>query len=264
MFEYDKAQKVFHIYPPSELSLFGVDFVTMASWYLYAHDGIADAIEISFTHAFDFCRASHYLDTSSTPPSPTFKITPLTVNSITFSKIDLSLLSLDPVSSQGASNTGVVGFVPDKFTVLPASNQPFKITSESNDIEIRGAGFLGPMHTDFSNGTVSMDIYFKITDTSSDFTLFLKHWKLTDWGVLTQIKINGTDVIIIHVDAKEGEGGDKNINSISLRNKDYSSIDYCDYLTLGLNVISIQITPSKDKPSSTTTCGYAIRAIAIE
>ena len=64
--------------------------------------------------------------------------------------------------------------------------------------------------------------------------------------------------IVKYVDALEAEGGENNLLSIALRNQGYGTVDYHDYLQLGMNKFQITITPmGKD-------CGYQIRAISIE
>ncbi len=57
------------------------------------------------------------------------------------------------------------------------------------------------------------------------------------------IVINGDATITRFVDAAEtGSGGD-NVLVVVLRNKDFTSVDYCDHLQMGLNTVSISIAP---------------------
>jgi hypothetical protein len=68
------------------------------------------------------------------------------------------------------------------------------------------------------------------------------------------------NTIIKYVDALEAEGGENNLLSISLRDQNFGSIDFYDYLQLGLN--SVQVTIEAITPNA--DCCYEIRAISIE
>jgi hypothetical protein len=48
---YDGTQ----VYPPSELSLFGVDFVSKVAWLVTPKSGLASSQSISFTHTLTYC-----------------------------------------------------------------------------------------------------------------------------------------------------------------------------------------------------------------
>ena len=94
----------------------------------------------------------------------------------------------------------------------------------------------------------------------------MKHWKKQGGkGIkLTLVINNDTDnAITKYVDAEEAEGAEKNLLIIALRDQNYASVDYHDYLQLGLNSIEITIVNSIDGQYS-ETCGYQIRAISIE
>lgn len=113
--------------------------------------------------------------------------------------------------------------------------------------------------------SLQMTANFKISDTTSEYTLFMKHWKTGATGVMLTLTINGdtANAITKYVDALEAEGGEENMLSIVLRNTDYGSVDYHDFLQLGLNTIDITITPIGGA-ASYANCGYQIRAISIE
>jgi hypothetical protein len=106
-----------------------------------------------------------------------------------------------------------------------------------------------------------MTLLFKITDAVNDYTLFLKHWKTSAMGVTLTITVNGNTAnqLVKTVNSYEAEGGENNLLSIVLRNQNYASIDYSDYLTPGLNSIEIAITPNDGKAA-----GYALRAVSLE
>ena len=82
-------------------------------------------------------------------------------------------------------------------------------------------------------------------------------------GVMLTLTINGdTDnAITKYVDAAEAEGGENNITTIALRNQNYASVNYHDYLQLGLNAIQIDIQPIGKQ--YTADCAYQIRAVSV-
>ena len=94
----------------------------------------------------------------------------------------------------------------------------------------------------------------------SDYTLYIKNWITQSTGVTLSIVVNGdtTNTITKTVDALEAEGGENNLLSIALRDLDFASINYHDFLQLGLN--SVQITM---QPQANTNCTYQIRAMSI-
>jgi hypothetical protein len=80
--------------------------------------------------------------------------------------------------------------------------------------------------------------------------------------VVLQIVVNGdtSNAVTKYVDAIEGEGGDNNLLSIALRDLDFASINYHDYLQLGLNSVAITMEPIDQ---GWADCGYQIRAVSI-
>lgn len=94
-----------------------------------------------------------------------------------------------------------------------------------------------------------------------DYNLFIKNWKTGTLGFQLSIDVNGNK-ITKYVDSREGEGGENNFLSVSLRNKDFSSIDYHNYLLLGFNTITITITPIGGTVDSGSQ--YHMRAISVE
>jgi hypothetical protein len=199
--------------------------------------------------------------------------------------LNLNVLALDPLGVNRSA--AIVGFIPSKFIPPPVMTSPsssvaltqqFKIISTTNDLLIEDttdylnegtSGFtvsqtcLTATWDDNHEFAYQMTMYFKVTDSVTEYRLFLKHWKTEDIGVKLTIVINGdtTNPITKYVDALEAEGGENNLLSISLRNLDFASIDYRDTLQLGLNSIAITMKPVDDNWAN---CGYQIRAVSIE
>lgn len=186
------------------------------------------------------------------------------IKDFTSPSLDLGLLALEPIGSGGNTRDAVVGFVPNQFTVPPSaeSKYAYKITAESNNLEVRGTGFTDVMSTDFTQGPVTMTVYFKVLDTDSDVTLFMKHWKTTAAGCVLQILVNDDTTLTRHIDGLEDEGGGDNVSAIPLRYKQFDSVDYCDFLKIGLNVVTITIKPTQDI-TAPDGAGYAIRALYV-
>ncbi len=281
--------------PPSQLSLFGVDFTMKCVWIMVpALEPVGpDTGTVTITHTMNYCTASH----SGAFPSVTANINPpikFTYTAPSTQPIDLFTYGLDPILS---NNVAIVGFIPNKFIIPPSASstttaQPtqFKIISQSNNLLIQdtsdyskvtssdvGAGFSASetaLTATFTQNCTQLVIKlsFKITDTVNNYTLFMKHWKISTSDVMLQISFNpdlnnpDQDIIITkYVDAQEAEGGENNLLSIALRNQSYGSVDYHDYLQLGLNTIYITITtPSYGTPYTEATPVYQIRAISIE
>ena len=194
-------------------------------------------------------------------------------------------MGLDPLGVN--SSSAIVGFLPVKFippaTITPPATSAtlplkFKTIAATNDLMIQNATDYGSLTTSgFSVSQASLTanwsstqnipytlvMYFKVIDSVSEYTLNIKHWTTQATGVQLTIVINEdtSNTIIKYVTALEGEGGDNNLLSIALRDLDFASIDYHDYLQLGLNSISIKMEPINDNWSS--DCGYQIRAVSI-
>lgn len=244
-------------YPPSELSLFGINFVSKVSW-LVTPPPLATGILINSDHNINFVGATHSFREGK------FEAKISSTSKAYFNQpqdIDLELYALDPILPSDPPGSGVVGFVANKFIVRPADGKPFKIASDSNNLHVRGQGFAAPMTTAFAGDVpATMTVWFKIVDTDSDVTLYLKHWKTGAKACVLTVTINGTS-IVRHVDTAEAEGGGSDVTSVPLRFKDFASIDYCDYIVLGLNTLTLEIKPSADGAAG--AAGYAISALSI-
>jgi hypothetical protein len=97
-------------------------------------------------------------------------------------------------------------------------------------------------------------------DAVEEYSLYVKHWITGSVGVILSITVNEATTITRYVTACEAEGGDNNLLTIALRDLDFVSIDYHDYLQLGLNKVVIDMSPIGDNYES---CVYQIRAVAV-
>jgi hypothetical protein len=269
------------LYPPSELSTFGLNFVMKASWRVYIDNTASTTITIDNTVLF--YTASHFLQ-NGTPKvyldkDPTnlltkndeSKIVPLSL------QLDLNIMALDPIGVNRPA--AIVGFMPTQFVQAPdpdTATKPFKILSATNDLLIQDT-------TDYTQGTpgnfavdnncltatwdkdnpdaLTITLYFKIIDSVSNYVLYIKHWltKVTQVSITCVINQNDNNQLIKYVTALEGEGGDNNLLELALRNLDFTSVNYHDYLQLGLNSVSLTIVPL-----TASDAQYQIRAISIE
>jgi len=256
------------LYPPSELSQFGVDFVATARWIFTLEGDAATTDEIvAFDHAITYWQGTH----DSKGASLVIAAANKAVDTVS---LNLPLLALDPILATGSRNGAIVGFVKGEFICAPASNgAPFRAKSGANTLYVTGSGFDAPATNDtvLSASAVTAaapaqtTLYFKVTDELVELALHLKHWKLTDAGCVVTILVNEPDPahpvspIVRHVDARESGSGTDNLTSVTLRSKDYTSNDFYDYLVVGLNTVTITVTPAEGQ----TTAGYALRAVAI-
>lgn len=269
------------VFPPSQLSQFGIDFTMKAVWVVKGADSL------TVTHSIDYLTATHQLNGSTVNASLN---APQTFT-VTHAALDLCTYGLDPLRHGGGAQAAIVGFIPRQFHVRPVpaavsgrqvtAPTPFKILAPANNLLIEdttdysglaatdaGAGF-APSETALTATftphctSMTMALRFKVIDTEHSYRLYLKHWKTGATGVMLTIVINGdTDHSIVkYVVAFEAEGGENNLLSISLRNLDYGSVDFHDYLQLGLNTIDITLAPAG---GGSADCGYQVRAISIE
>jgi len=257
--------------PPAELAQFGINFVSKASWIVKLSNS---QDKVQFTHDLNYAQCSHsatggvlsvaydvIFDQESQVADDKF--------SVTSDLLDLPLLALDPIENYGSRSGAVIGFIEKRFThYQPAPGSDFEIASNSNNLLLRGKGFPKDpnlktgLSTDFSDGVVEVDVYFKITDPIADFALVIKSWKTTDVDIDLEMVFNGdiANSVTKQIDSKEGEGAENNLLSVGMRNKDYTSLDYHDYLKMGLNHVLIKITPATPSPPA---AGYMMRALAI-
>ncbi|KZN30621.1 hypothetical protein N480_06575 [Pseudoalteromonas luteoviolacea S2607] len=275
------------LYPPSHLSEFGLNFSCQSQTKLIIRENASSIIKV--VHDINLYTATHELsqDSSSNdiPVSvyidagPT-ALTPQGETDISV-ELDLSVLALKPISP--ASPSTIIGFIPSKFSVLPkmsnSDHKPSKfcIFSDNNQLKITD-------NTDYTNKNVNcgfsasqtslnatlnqtctelnLQALFKVIDNTSDYTLYLKHWKTKDSAIKLTFVVNGNteNPIVKYVDALEAEGGEHNLLAITLRDQNFSSVEYEDMLNLGLNSIDITISTTNQDESA----GYALRALSIE
>lgn len=278
------------LYPPSQLAIFGIDFVMKASWLIAVPDGAESRVHID--HNINYFSASHAVlqDKHETVESvgvyvdkePSILHNDEHGDTHTTS-LDLSLMALDPLGTK--ANAAIIGFIPSKFIVRPGGTtdenlqSKFEIISATNDLKIidttpymdltfADAGFSASetaltARFDAMCRDLYMTLYFKVTDLVDDYTLTIKHWKSGSVGVVLTFRFNDDQETVIrkYVDTEEAEGGENNLLSVSLRTLDYASIDYHDFLQLGLNSVEIGIQPIGDEVGG---CEYQVRAISIE
>jgi hypothetical protein len=271
------------LYPPSELSVFGVNFVMKTSWLITINN--TDSDEMVFSQAINLYAASHILNSEKNVIVYRDE-TPVNLSVIDgqslSTTLSLNIMALDPLGN--SEMAAIVGFIPSQFITKPASadsaeSMPskFKIISTTNELMVQDStkyvagstcGFTASqtyLNATFSqvNSSLQITLYFKVVDVIKDYNLYLKHWTTTAEDVMLTLVINDdyANPITKYVDAIEGEGGANNLLGVSLRNQDYASIEYHDYLQLGLNSIQITMQPIN---ANFSNCGYQIRAISIE
>ena len=283
-----------YVLPPSHLSLYGVNFVESAKWRIQmpqTYDGADETV--TFTHTLTCIKACHtagdkqnveeydttgqpVLDSSGNPimlpvVPAVAKLSTMEEFTYTSSPIDVVKLGLDPIVDEGTGNGAVVGFVLSQFISLPPrSDATFRITSASNNILVTGSGFTAPvnndspMTADLSAGSVTFQVFFKDVDYTGDLSLYLKHWISSSASLcFVAVSVNKLPPIYRHVDAQENGSGSDNVMTLVLRNQDFSSADFYDYLVKGLNQLTITVSASHD-PTGTSNPGiYSLRALAI-
>jgi hypothetical protein len=261
------------VFPPSKLALFGLSFVSRASWLYTMADTAQPADVVSFRHAVSYATATHGIfDTKI--QGEIDQVLPswaLPAAGATATQLDLGRLALDPIPSDPNAGGAIVGFVLSQFVVAPSPTAHFSVKSAANNLLVTGTGFDTPASDDaaMQASAVStttpavMRVEFKIADVDEIYVLFIKHWKTTPAGCVMTLTINagrqGSATVIRHVDAEEAGSGTDNMAKIVLRNRDYTTGEFYDYLQMGLNTVDITVTPA----APATSAGYAVRALAV-
>jgi hypothetical protein len=254
------------LYPPSQISQFGMNFVAHGRWvFLVPTPGPADE-EVTFNHVVNYWEGSHSVagtalkaQFAQVGPAAGFQLPAVVLN--------LPLLSLKPISALGSGNGAVVGFVASEF-IAPPGPDPFRIKSSANNLYVtKGTNFAASSGDDsVLSATVTtaapagFTIQFKIDDPEIELALHLKHWKTDDGDCKVTFTLNGASEVVRYVDALKAGSGADNLTTVILRLRDYTSQDFYDYLRMGLNQIDVAISPAEGSAS----CGYAIRALAIQ
>lgn len=242
--------------PPSELSLFGLDFTQTAAWIITFPEGENISETISLKHKINSFSATHQLNGNDLSASMD-SANESSVAEFQIGALDLSLYSLSPIFKRDIAS---IGFLKSEFIAVPAKySDTFKIMSNITNLMITGTGFDKNMTSDFSSPT-SMDLTFKIPNHEKSYALELIHsvgnesgdckveWLINDkhQGSLTLCNDTSTE--------KQNAR-----TTISLRNVDYESLNFHDYLTIGVNNIKLTFTPiDKTKKNS-----YNISVITI-
>ncbi len=265
----------------SDLAIYGLNFVTKAIWRVYADNKLSQSTNVTINHPSYLYSADHFLDPSSKPivfiDNGLQTYVPNDADGNKPVSFDLNLIALDPIGVN--HDTAAMGFIQNRFIptqpTLPLT-AGWKILSRTNDIIVTDT-------TDYSKDSsaifyslssnclsvgwpgqkmgVELTLTFKVIDLVNEYTLNLKHWLPAGTGIKLTVSINGDtgNSLIRYVQDKEGEGGDNNLLSIDLRNLDFSSINYHDYLQLGVNTIQIKIEPADEDWASI----YFLRALSI-
>lgn len=275
---FDDDNNEAYVFPPSQLSLFGLDFVMKARWRVDLPDvPVADALTV--THQISYVVGSHGLYASTNAQGTTNYDLEATLAvltdppySFTGPQLNLPLLALDPIVAGHAENGAAIGFgysAVNRFIYpAPGADNPtgaFQIVSPGNNLLVSGTGFssTSPLALSYdgtasSFPTVSLTIQFKIVDSTRDYTLYLKHWLTAPQDILLQICINSSPPISRLISSYETQAGDGNVLEIVLRNKDFASADFYDYLQLGCNTVQIGLTAGANNPA-----GYTLQAVAV-
>lgn len=237
------------VLPPSELSLYGLDFTTQASWFVEFEGDIVEDEILSLSHEIECYTASHGLLSSRVSASLDNSSQAKTCN-FSSKPLNMSRYSLAPVDVYNADGASIV-FKNDEFTYRPETEADnFKIMSANNELEVCGSGFMETMKSSLKNNA-KIEIYFKVDNNISNYDLFIMHWLKDNktpcninWTINDKYK--GSSV----VNAISDLNGEDNMTKISLRNNNYSLLNSFDYLVMGLNKIELEIVP-QDIPMDT-------------
>jgi hypothetical protein len=274
------------LYPPSELAMFGVNFLMKSLWRVIIDD--TASTNLVFNHTISPYLATHVIEDNQVVVYMNNKANPLTTTAAGSADqtatitLDANMMALDPLGVN--SDAAIVGFIPNKFIPPVSGTVPnyFKTIATTNDLIIedttcypsdKGSGFtlsqtcLTATWSNSQNFVYQITLYFKVIDSVSDYTLYTKHWITQSTGVTLSIVVNGdtSNTITKSVDALEAEGGENNLLTIALRNLDFASVSYHDYLQLGLNSVQITMQPvtALEPTPVWSNCAYQIRAVSI-
>lgn len=241
------------VLPPSQLSQFGVDFTMTAAWVIDFPDGITSDETVEIAHTTTSYTASH--SSSGNAISASLQTSSSAAEAI-YSSGELSLAdySLIPLNGPGAGNGSAIGFTTTPFTIAPSGpTSSFKVASPANTLLATGQGFSPGMTTSFTDA-VNIQLTFKVADFGNEYALLLMHWIGENSGACKIAwTVNKTASGVLYVDAPEGGGGQGNISSLALRDTDFTSINFHDYLIVGTNVVDLVITPADDGGSASYT-----------
>jgi hypothetical protein len=246
--------------PPSELSLFGLDFTSHAAWLIDFPDGISSDEILTLSHKTTNFTASHE-KSEKTLSAKLQSINEASTAMYSSGPLNLSQYSLAPIEISSVEGIPSIGFKVNEFTYPPkTSSDNFKIVSSKNNLEVMGTGFDSIMTSSFKTIPV-INLYFKIEDTSFDYSLIFIHWLEKGSGSCTlSWTVNGQYVGLINLNRQQNNENAENMDKVSLRNLNYSSCNYHDYLVVGLNHVEIRIEPT----GKSTNHLYTLSSISIQ
>lgn len=249
------------VLPPSELAMFGLDFTSQVCWLIdFPNDCTEDSELVTLLHETSVFTASHRVDggqVSAKLQSENEASTAIYNSPI----LDLSLFSIAPIDLSVSENPATIGFRVDRFTIAPKEmSGSFKISSAINDLLVIGKGFDPSMTSDLTFPP-EITIYFKVSEKVFDYELSLIHWLGKSSGAcIVNWIVNDQYLGTLTLNANESADGQSCTSRISLRKlDDFSSVNFHDYLAIGLNKISLHILPADQG----TSHEYTLSAIAI-
>jgi hypothetical protein len=247
--------------PPSQLSQFGIDFTMTASWMLVYPDAITVDETVTFEHTITCLTASHQLSGNADSPITATLQTASAANSnkVTSPALSLSAYGLTPLTATAVSQSTAIGFSAANWTIAPTSARgTCKVVSPGDTLQVEAVGFDETMTSDFSAAT-SVTLTFKVPDHNLPYTLALMHW-IGAGGDPVEVawNVNGKGSGTLYVDSTQGEGAQNNASVIAMRDNDFSSMSFHDYLIVGTNTVTLTMT--RDGSDATS---YCLNAIAI-
>lgn len=251
-----------YIHPPSDLSLFGIDFTSKSSWMLYKNDDNRSDDFIQFQHDIDYTVASHGLKSSSASSElsgadsePFAVLNNYGALKLTSQPVDLCRLALAPLPS----GIAVIGFRKPQLRKLIANTSSGRIISDNNDLLVDIQGFSQGFESRVNDTQKSsIVVQFKLADDRASATLQIRHWIAGAGACRLKISINGNQLPDKYATDPFDANGEQNLLLVTLRHQDFSSQNYCDYLVPGINLVNIEF----DSPSD-TPCVYTLDALGV-
>ncbi|MDO8777362.1 MAG: hypothetical protein Q7K57_53340 [Burkholderiaceae bacterium] len=237
------------VLPPSQLSQFGIDFTMTANWLLLYTSPITAAETLQFTHKITRYTASHQASgatgAGTSPITATLQNLTAAANAvITPLPLGLSEYGLSPIARTSVASDSAIGFAVANWTIAPTSSRSAcRVVSPGDTLQIDALGFDGSMTSDFSAPKTELTLTFKVADHNLRYTLSLMHWLGAGSGpvnVAWNVNAKGTGTVV--VEAERGEGAQGNTSVIAMRNLDFSSTSFHDYLVVGTNTVTLTIT----------------------
>lgn len=237
------------VLPPSQLSQFGIDFTMTANWLLLYTNPISAAETLQFSHTITSYTASHMASGVTGPGTLPITATLQSLSDAAQAVINppalpLSDYGLSPIARATVAPDSAIGFAAANWTIAPTSSRgPCRVVSPGDTLQVDAVGFDASMTSDFSAPQTEVTLTFKVADHNLRYTLSLMHWLGSNSGAVNVAwNVNGTGTGTVVVDAEKGEGAQGNTSVITLRNLDFSSTNFHDYLVVGTNTVNLTIT----------------------